>query len=171
MRHAILIAILLTLCTLAGCASRSTGHIPSDIAIETANVERSVKALIVAVSAAESTLTQAQKTPAVVRALDQFYLSAYNVGARGTQIADALVAYEVAKDAASRGTIAARIQALVPLLQADLRTLVGIDLGPVSSADIVKLVQNVTDVVTAIRTAAGTTTPQVRFGVFVPRFA
>ena len=155
MRTTITAVLLLCLCTVSGCASRSTGHIPSDIARDTTNVEKSVKTLIQAVSAAELSLTPAQKAnPTLNTALDQFYLSAYNIGARGEQIADALVAYEAAKDAATKGTIGARIQALLPLLQTDLKTLVGINLGPISTSEVVKLVANVNSVVTAIQRAA-----------------
>lgn len=165
---------LLLLATGLGCASRSTGHIPSDIARDTSNVQQSVKVLIKAVSAAELSLTPAQKTNATLQnGLDQFYKSAYSIGSRGEQIADALVAYEAATDAATKGTIAARIQALLPLLQGDLKTLTGINLGPIATSEVVQLVTNVNDVVKAIQNAAQQrvttlTPPQARLRVAQP---
>jgi len=158
--RSVVAAVLSFLCILPACAAR-TSHLPSTLAADASRVQKSVKALVQVVALAESGLTPAQKAdPQVARALDQFYLAAYAVGARGEQVADLLVAYEAA-DPAGQATIADRVQAVLVLLQSDLLRLTGVNLGPLATSEVIKLVQNVNAVVAALQRAAAGVAPPI----------
>lgn len=137
--------------TLTACSQNPD---PAIRVADTANdIMASTKVLVQTVVQAELTMTPQQKQQSGA-VLDQFYLTAYQVGVRGEQAADLLDAYKAATDAASAGSLLERVEALLPVLERDIQKLAGIALPVGNTAEIVKLVANVQRLATTLKTEA-----------------
>jgi hypothetical protein len=152
-RTATILVLVAAMASTAATCRRTNPDPASNVASDVSDVMKSTKVLIRTVTAAELTLSAEQKKR-VAPVLDQFYLTAYQVGARGEQAADLLVTYKTATDVVKQGELSQRIGNTIALLQTDLGKLTGLDLTGLNSADVVKLVQAVVASVNTLRAEA-----------------
>lgn len=142
--------LLLAVVMLPACSQHTDPA--TRIADTTTNILDTAKVLVRTVTAAELTMTPEQRKQSGPT-LDTFYLTSYQVGVRGEQVADLLVAYKSATDAAAQGTLLERVEAILPVLERDLAKLTGITI-PGASTEIVTLVQNLAALTNTLKAEA-----------------